>query len=368
MLACPACGDRLRREQDGGVVHRCARCGGVSMTVALVRRRGVDPRAVARVWQSVRGGSVDPQRACPHCRRPMQQAPAVDTHGDRFVVDGCVTCLCLWFDHGELEGLPEAEEQTEPELPAEARRLLAVAQVSRVRRGADDEAPVAGWQWVPMILGMPAELSSRPLNRLPLVTWTLAALCALALVATWSRLPEVIAAWGLIPTEWTRRGGLTLLTSFFLHGGLLHLLSNAYFLVVFGDNVEDLLGHGRFLALVVLSALAGDIAHGMLDPTGTIPVVGASGGIFGVVAFYAVSFPKARMGFLFYFRVVRVPVIGLVLLYGALQALGAYLQTEGIRGGVSHLAHIGGAVVGIAAGLWTRSQSGNLEGEDAQWS
>lgn len=337
------------------------------MTVALARRHGVDGRALARVWRDLRDGEPDPNRACPHCRRPMRRASAVDPYGDPFVLDGCRTCHCLWFDHGELESLPEPTPERPPEdLPEEARRAIAMMEAKRVRRDHEprDEEPPAVWQWLPALLGMPIELGQRPVNRLPLVTWTLAGLCVLTLVATWSRLDVVVAEWGLVPSQWGRHGGLTLVTSFFLHGGLLHLVSNGYFLLVFGDNVEDLLGHARYLALVVAAAFAGDLLHGLIDPGSDVPLVGASGGIFGVLAFYAVAFPRARMGLLFYFRLIRLPIAGMVLLYALLQGVGAYLQASGTGGGVSYLAHVGGAGVGVVAGLWLRSRAGT--GDDGE--
>jgi membrane associated rhomboid family serine protease len=292
----------------------------------------------------------------------MRQARSEDPYGDPLVIDGCVTCHCLWFDHGELESLPEPAPEpgrSTDQLPEEARRAIAEMEAKRIRREheEDDEEPPAPWQWVPALLGMPIELGQRPVNRLPLVTWTLAALCALMLLATYGRLDTVVAEWGLIPSQWGRHGGLTLVTSFFLHAGILHLVSNGYFLLVFGDNVEDLLGHGRYLALVAASALAGDLLHSVLGQGGNIPLVGASGGIFGVLAFYAVAFPRARMGLLFYFRLVRLPVWGMLVLYALLQGVGAYLQATGSGGGVSYLAHVGGAGVGVAAGLWLRSRA-----------
>lgn len=328
MLACPACAHRLRRDQDQGVVHRCDRCGGVSMTVALVRRRGVDPGAVARLWNAVRGGPEDPARACPHCRRAMRQAPSVNEWGDTFAIDGCTACHALWFDHGELESLPVAPERADPdELPEEARRILAEAKLQKVREAAADEAPVSAWQWVPMMLGMPAELESRPLSRLPLVTWTLAA--------------------------------LMLVVGLSVEAGILFAISNAYFLAVFGDNVEDLLGHARYALLVAGSVGVGHIAHALLDPGGALPLFGASGGVFGVLAFYAVAFPRARVGFLVYFRLLRAPVLAMLVVYALLQLLGAYLQAGGFRAGVPYLAQVGGAAVGVGSGLWMRRPAGS---------
>ncbi len=333
------------------------------MTVGLARRRGIDPRVVGQVWQSIREGEFDGDRACPHCRRSMRQAEVEDPLGQQVTLDGCVTCHCLWFDKDELERMPATPQAAPKPLPREARELLAKVEVDRIRQEAEAEAEadsghsLAAWQWVPAIFGLPVELKQPAMTRTPVVTWGVAALCALTLLLTWAKLDAAVAGWGLVPAEWSRHGGLTLITSFFLHAGLVHLLGNAYFLLVFGDNVEDLLGHGGFACLLGGSALAGSLLHGILEPQGQLPLVGASGGVYGVLAFYALSFPRARVGFVWYFRVFSAPVWAMFLLYVVLQGFGAWMQVSGGNGGVSALAHLGGAAVGAVAALVARRGS-----------
>jgi len=151
-----------------------------------------------------------------------------------------------------------------------------------------------------------------------------------------------------------------LLTSFLLHGGILHLVSNMYFLLVFGDNVEDALGKAGYLGLIVAAALVGDLLHVIFDPRPQIPVVGASGGISGVILYYALKFPRAALGILlrilFYFRWVSLPAYVYVGFWVLLQILGAFQQVAGVTN-VSALAHLGGASVGAAAWLLTRNRS-----------
>ena len=144
---------------------------------------------------------------------------------------------------------------------------------------------------------------------------------------------------------------LTLFTAMFLHGGLLHLGGNMLYLWIFGDNVEDKLGHLRFFIFYILSGLAGSLAHVITSPGSQVPMVGASGAIAGVLGAYMIRFPQARIWTLiffgFFFRAVRIPaliVLGfwfiLQLLYG-LPSLGAQ------GGGVAWFAHIGGFLAGI---------------------
>ncbi|MHC4677439.1 MAG: rhomboid family intramembrane serine protease, partial [Planctomycetota bacterium] len=118
----------------------------------------------------------------------------------------------------------------------------------------------------------------------------------------------MVTNWGLVPAELGRRFGLTFVTSFFLHGGLVHLFGNLYYLVVFGDNSEDVLGRGRYLLLIAAATIVGDIAHIVSDPGSTTPCIGASGGISGVLAYYCLRFPKASVGIVVFFHWVRLPV------------------------------------------------------------
>ena len=96
-----------------------------------------------------------------------------------------------------------------------------------------------------------------------------------------TQLHEIVSHLGLIPAQATRDGGVTFLTSFFLHAGILHLVGNIYFLFVFGDDVENFLRPFRYLALIAFAAFIGDLAHIAADPHSQIPCVGASGGIAG---------------------------------------------------------------------------------------
>src|SRR5205807_9788807 len=118
-------------------------------------------------------------------------------------------------------------------------------------------------------------------------------------------------------------------TSFFLHGGLMHLAGNLYFLVVFGSNVEDYLGGWRFLGLVLLATIAGDALHVLAQPDSIVACIGASGGISGLIAFYALKFPRTRLDFLVRFGWVQIPAWGAFILWGAMQVFTAINQVSG---------------------------------------
>src|SRR5215831_13877692 len=117
-----------------------------------------------------------------------------------------------------------------------------------------------------------------------------------------------ISAYGMIPDEFTWR---TLLTSMFLHGGWMHVLGNMWFLWIFGDNVEDILGHGKFLLFYLACGAVAGLAQVLFDPSSRVPTVGASGAIAGVMGAYIVKFPRSRIltliPIIIFFTTVEVP-------------------------------------------------------------
>ena len=142
---------------------------------------------------------------------------------------------------------------------------------------------------------------------------------------------------------------LTLFTSMFLHGGLLHLIGNMWYLWIFGDNVEDAMGRLRFLLFYLLSGIASAFAQVMANPDSAIPMVGASGAIAGVLGAYLLLYPYGRvltlMIFFYFIRMVEVPAIVLLGFWFFLQLANASLgQLTG--GGVAWFAHIGGFLAG----------------------
>jgi membrane associated rhomboid family serine protease len=170
-----------------------------------------------------------------------------------------------------------------------------------------------------------------------------------------------VYAYGLIPRRFVDWPGgaldplrfLPLFTSMFWHGGWLHLISNMLYLWIFGDNVEDRLGHLRFLLFYVAAGAAAGLTHVALSPTSTLPTVGASGAIAGVLGAYLVTFPRSRVltfvpiFFLPWF--VEIPAFVYLIFWFLLQlleglgSLGAAVET----GGVAVWAHVGGFVAGV---------------------
>jgi membrane associated rhomboid family serine protease len=159
--------------------------------------------------------------------------------------------------------------------------------------------------------------------------------------------------WGLVPAAFS---WVTVFTSMFLHGGILHVAGNMLYLWIFGDNVEDRMGHGRFLVFYLLCGVAAALAQTITAPDSVIPMVGASGAIAGVMGAYFVLYPKSRIVTLipifFFFQVIEVPAIlflGIWFLMQFLSGLGSIVSVaSGSSGGVAFWAHVAGFVAGIS--------------------
>lgn len=164
--------------------------------------------------------------------------------------------------------------------------------------------------------------------------------------------------WGMIPVAILNGERLwTLVTSMFLHGGPLHFLGNMLYLWIFGDNVEDVFGHLRYLLLYILSGIAGGLLHVLVAPYSATPTIGASGAISGVMGAYFVLFPRARILTLvpifFFLRLVLLPAPLLLGFWILFQLLYGCSSSPG-TGGVAYFAHIGGFFVGALLGFAAR--------------
>lgn len=204
---------------------------------------------------------------------------------------------------------------------------------------------------------------SVPSERTPFITYTLIALNVL--VFFWELLmgaqaEALIYAWGTTPADiidWQQNPFVlsTLVTSVFLHGGWLHLIGNMLYLGIFGDNVEGILGHRRFILFYLVCGVAANVAQVIIAPSSMVPGIGASGAIAGVLAAYLLCFPRARVfvgiPLLIYMEVIALPailVLGfwfVVQLFNGVAAIG--MSSEATMGGVAWWAHVGGFVAGI---------------------
>jgi membrane associated rhomboid family serine protease len=202
-----------------------------------------------------------------------------------------------------------------------------------------------------------------PTRGVPVVTYGLIGLCVAIFLWELGQDADVVAeTYGMIPAVLFGDAQLpasvatvppwaTIFTSMFLHSGWLHIGGNMLFLWIFGNNIEDVLGHVRYLLLYLVSGVVAALCQGLSDPTSTSPMLGASGAIAGVLGAYLLLYPYANvhvlMLIIIFVRIITVPAYIMLGLWFGLQLLSGLLSESG-EAGVAFWAHVGGFVSGVA--------------------
>ena len=315
----------------------CDRCHGVWF----------DRRELAEVLQLTNLDAFAPESPLLEGARaslPCPRNPHVRMHGRRLSVghdpriphlelDQCAECGGVWLDGGELPTTIAAMKD------AKVRPFLENPETAKM-------GSTALWAFM-FFTGLPIE-QWNPRARRPIVMPLLVIACVLGFLWQLSggetSLTDTVLAFGLVPERLSAGDWRSLISYMFLHAGIAHLAGNMYFLWVFGDNVEDRLGRARFFFLFLGAGIAAGLTHAALSPDKAMPVVGASGAISGVMAAYAIMFPRVRLISLIVFF--RVRWRASVYLFGwlVLQIFGAYFSAQHI----AWWAHIGGFAAGVA--------------------
>jgi membrane associated rhomboid family serine protease len=336
---CPRCRAYLEDSHfNGRPVQVCPRCAGLWVTPSAWDQETLGPLPHGGTASEPAGGlAIRPVGSsalpCPSCRTPLTALRVSGQPGDSagaLQIDQCASCGGVWLDHGEWEQIEDLRT-----VQAEEKRL---------------EAPTTWGDWCfQLFLGLPVEFNVPP-RRFPLVTVCLIALCVLCFLVELMVPDRVSAAYGFVPAQlFSGFGWVTLFTCMFLHTGWVHLLGNMYFLYILGDNIEDVLGRGRYLLFYLTCGVLGSLAYALPNLQSTQPLMGASGAIAGVIAAYLLLYPRARLTFMFLFWQFKIlaPVwLGLWFLFqlGASfsDVMAIHPTTQ-----VAHLAHVGGFLGGF---------------------
>ena len=216
---------------------------------------------------------------------------------------------------------------------------------------------------------------TQPSYTFPFVTVAIMVLNVLAFLYEFMMNPYelnfFIAHYGVIPTrfQW-----MDVLTSIFLHGGWMHLIGNMWFLWIYGDNVEDILGHSQYLIFYLLCGLAATMVHVLFNADSRVPVIGASGAIAGVMGAYVVKFPRSKITTLVpvfvFITTMEIPAYVILLYWFVIQffsGVGSVGHSHLSQGGVAWFAHVGGFLAGIALILVMRTQERFSHRPDMRW-
>lgn len=383
MVSCPDCRERLSGSlQRFGANWTCTKCGGRSIDFSWVREHGGE-ELVEWFLAPARRDISRNHDSCPMCGDKMQDIPfPIEAQTIQFVV--CPRCRLVWFSATSLQVLakefpdlcrslssPSQNLSEDSTFTPESIQKLSARQ-HEGRKGSisspgknSPEEPLLGaslsreepavrsrWQWIAGLLGMPIERGTPRRLSKPWITWAIAGIITIVSFDTSLRLDHYAFQYGWVPALWWRYGGLTLITSFFIHGGFAHLLGNLYFLLVFGDNVEDYLGWRRYTLLLILATITGNLLHSLSASDWFIPAIGASGGISGIVVFYGLTFPRTKITVLtrsFLFVPIRLNAFTAMCVWIVFQFIGVLKQFYAISD-ISSLAHLGGGIVGF--GFW----------------
>ena len=342
MLTCPRCSFRpLSVTKVGNVeVDHCRRCGGSfleSGEIEQVFGGAVSPESLAA---SGDGQVIGPSRMpCPHHGVGMT-ALRVDLAGQTVVIDICPQGNGVWLDAREGSALHA--------LRAQQREL----------REANPKKPGIRAYLFQLLTTMPLEVWN-PTRRKPVATWTLIGVLIAVFVGQVIGMASgdgfgdpitnnlALVPEGMMARPWT------LLTYAFLHGSVLHLLGNLYFLWLFGDNIEDEVGRSRYLFIAAVTGIIGGLAHALMAGMPDVPLVGASGAIAGLMGAYLVLFPRVKVWMVILFIRFRMSVWIYLAVWIGLQVLNLFLA-ESL---VAWWAHIGGFASGMVFGLMIRKST-----------
>lgn len=363
---CPRCALPLVGQVHRGVLPlKCPRCRGVFLRgqdlapesparLTTLLATGVEAPGVAPLTcpgapeMEPRGrGRSEAGESCPAPRPPVTP-PAAAAHppaggpcsvmrprvlagaGRAVVADVCPACRGAWFDEGEVRTV--------------------------FRRGptaieAEQATDATGGWLIAFLRSLPIE-GYNPVHRPPYVTWGLITACVLVFLFELTHGREVISAYGLIPRRLVAgHDGWRLVTSMFLHGGMFHLAGNMYFLKLFGENVEDRLGHALFLPFYLVAGMAASIGQFVVNPYADLPMVGASGAVGGLIGAHLILYPDARVTLgpwrVACLRPLQLRAIHCLPIWLGWQFVSLWLGAQGIAFG----APSGGLVIGFVLAL-----------------
>ena len=211
------------------------------------------------------------------------------------------------------------------------------------------------------------DASRRP-RHFPIVTTAIIVVNALVFLLELTGGDTFVEQWSLIPANIVAgRHWITILTAMFMHGGWMHILGNMVFLWAFGPEIEDVMGRGRYLAFYLLSGLAASLAQIVASSNSTVPNLGASGAIAGVMGAFLITYPHDQIRVMLLFGIFsRITFVSAVLLIGFWFFIQVFNQVGAVAdvqtGGVAYVAHVGGFIFGaVTARLFERSR------RNAEW-
>lgn len=377
-MNCPACDSILgTKVYHGMMLDVCPTCSGVwfdqrelgdFIDLYLENHEDLPDSAIELDKTVICAWKADEAtRRCPGCRQPLKKLNYA--YDSNIILDQCSSCNRTWVDGPEVKQLA-IYAKGNPKLTkmgASIVKHVAETQQNHELTGAAQAlgSTVGIWLFLPKIILPIGDDTKR--RRFPAVTLGIVLINVAVLVWMFTSFDDwspVFAALGFVPKIiMTGQEHFRFITAIFLHSGVLHLLSNSLFLLIFGDNVEDAFGHIRFAAFYLLCGVAGALAFLLPHMASEIPGIGASGAISGVMGAYFVLYPKARVRTFVIFTVISIRAYAFLGIWFAFQLLFCFMY--GAHESIGFSAHAGGFAAGIAIALCYRMLK-NLKARRAQ--
>ena len=296
------------------------------------------------------------ERACPRCEFPLEKYNYGYDSG--IILDRRHACEGVWVDGHEVQRLAQYVKG-HPKLDRLAAAVAAHTRETEDFRQDITAAPAAAlYAWLGLAIPV---ADDTPKKTIPFVTYTFLFTNVLVMVWLYHAVDdwyEIFYNYGMAPANVVAgHGRVGMITSMFLHGGLGHLVGNMLFLWVFGDNVEDRLGHLLFLFFYLATGIVASLFFLLFHPSGTMPAIGASGAISGVLGAYLVFFPRARLSLLTIFTPyppVTIAAVWYVLAWFVFQLAYVFVELHGSVG-VAFSAHLGGFIAGVVFAMLHKS-------------
>lgn len=351
-MKCPFCTNKLvEKKSKTALIDICPNCKGIwfdSGEIAdfirtLTESEEISPRIPQLFKPHIVQASdriKEKAKLCPKCNQKLQKFNyACDSN---VFLDKCPTCQGIWADGGEAIEMARY-------LKVDPRVIAIGKSLTEKNRAMEDLAElgkVLTKPVTPFIFFMPKIIlplsDDTPRQRVPVITISIIILCISIFIGQIffvTNPQSFLEKFGLIPAHFFSIG---LISSMFLHGGLLHLIGNMFFFWLFGDNVEDRFSRLGFLVFYLSCGLAASILHSILNWGSLTPAIGASGAISGIMGAYFVFYPTARVRLLFIYKILYVPAFCYLGVWFLFQLIYAAIGAPGI----GWFAHIGGFVFG----------------------
>ena len=368
-MRCPFCDNQLKKVKTKGVVvDYCMRCKGIwfdsdeFLTVAKkVSSEMKDVDGARVLFEPIKVTSVKVEkdvRLCPRCNSGMKKFNYA--YDSNVILDRCTSCSGIWADDGEIQKVAQylKKDKRTDEIGSELVKRDQVLD-DLIEIGSVWKDSHYAFLYLPRIV-IPLS-DSQPRERIPFVTIGLILLCVLVYIGTVLWVEDLYGfyiEYGHMPSQFFSSG---LVSSMFLHGGIIHLLGNMYFFWLFGDNVEDRFSRVGYLLFFLICGVMGDVLHSVVNWGSNVPCIGASGAISGIMGAYLVFYPKAKVKLFYMYRVIELSAVFYIGGWFLLQLYSGILYTSLDVSNVGWFAHIGGFLFGCIIAYFVKKAQNQVK-------